>query len=289
VVRVPPSCTKKSRYFSHLERDHRLSIRSNKRTQRGPHESKNAVPNQHCTAPRAEARQKLPPFLEFLDRYRGTLPEIIGRADLIVLNAALSFLFAHLREARRLFDEKGDAGRLAAFTALGALVQFVLLFEKPNSETLHTPILRLQDALISLEKNSVLPIVTPTSRRGRGGSSQMHLALKGHVAGTIRRLVSVGVDQSDAQQKVAALLRRRGVRAERGPGQVTTGTVRNWCNEVSSDVGRKGTAALVYDDMFAECEERRFVTLSQAEARRFALECLSNWVQWQFPELRKAT
>lgn len=205
------------------------------------------------------------------------------------IKCGLELPLCALARSPGLFDEKGDAGRLAAFTALGALVQFVLLFEKPNSETLHTPILRLQDALISLEKNSVLPIVTPTSRPGRGGSSQIHLALKGHVAGTIRRLVSVGVRQSDAQQKVAALLRRRGVRAERGPGQVTAGTVRNWCNEVSSDVGRKGTAALVYDDMLAEREERRFVTLSQDEARRFALECLSNWVQWQFPELRKAT
>ena len=265
-------------------------IRSNKRTRRGPREPKcSGLRNRKGSAFRVEVQQRLPPFLEFLYRYRGTLPEGVSRADLIVLNAALSFLFAHLREARRLFDEEGDAGRLGAFTALGALVQFVLLFEKPTSETLHTPILRLQDALVSLDKNSVLPILAPTRRRGRGESSGAHLALKGHVAGTVRRLISLGVDRSDAHKKVAVTLRRLGLRAERGSGHVTAGTIRNWCNEVSSDVSRNGTAAQVCDSMFDEAEEHRFASLSQTDARRFALESLSHWVQWLFPKLRKAT
>jgi hypothetical protein len=234
-------------------------------------------------------REELPPHLQFLNQYRGTFPEVIGGDRLLALNAALNFLFAHLREARRQFEQEGDAGRSGAYTALGALWQFIVLFEKANSETLQTPILRLQDALVSLDNNSVLPIVARTRRRGRGGSSQTHLALKGHVAGTVRRLVNLGVRQPDAQQKVAALLQRLGARAERGPGHVTAATVRNWCNEVASDVSRKGTAALVYDDLFSDAEEQRFVTLSNAEARDFALACLTNWVQWLFPELRKAT
>jgi hypothetical protein len=246
-------------------------IRNNKRTRSGPRE------------------QKPPPHVEFLNRYKGTLPEIIRRADLVVLNAALQFLFAHLREARRLFEQQREGGRAGAFTALGALWQFVVLFQEPNSETLHTPILRLQDALLSLDKNSVLPILAPTRRRGRGESSEAHLALKGHVAGTVRRLICLGVDRSDAHKKVAATLRGLGLRAERGPGHVTAGTIRNWCNEVSSDVSRNGTAAQVCDSMFDEAEEHRFASLSQTDARRFALELLSHWVQWLFPEVRKAT
>jgi hypothetical protein len=234
-------------------------------------------------------RQKQPQFLEFFYRYKGTLPDSISQADLIPLNAALSFLFAHLRQARRQFDEEGDAGRFGAFTALGALVQFILIFKSSNSETLHTPILRLQDALVTLDKNSVLPIVAPTRRRGRGVSSQLHAALKGHVAGTIRRLVNLGVRQPDAQRKVAALLRRLGVRAERGHGYVTAATVRNWCNEVSSDVSLEGTAALVYDDLFSDAEEQRYATLSNIEAQNFAFACLSDWVRWQYPERRKVT
>jgi hypothetical protein len=147
------------------------------RTRRGPRK------------PKLSALQ-LPPHREFLNRYEGALPETIDTTNLIILNAALAFLFAHLREARRQFAQEGDAGRAGAFTALGALWQFVALFEKPNAETLQMPILRLQDALVSLDNNSVEPIVKPTKRRGRGGSSHAHLALIGHAAGTVRRLVA---------------------------------------------------------------------------------------------------
>ena len=105
--------------------------RNDKRTRGGPRKLKSRASRNR---PRAAIRQKQPQFLEFFDRYKGTLPESISQADLILLNAALSFLFAHLREARRQFDEEGDAGRLGAFTARGALVQFILIFKKPNFE-----------------------------------------------------------------------------------------------------------------------------------------------------------
>ena len=49
-----------------------------------------------------------PPHHEFLDRAKGTLPEIISVADLDTLNSALSFLFTFLRKARRQYDEEGD-------------------------------------------------------------------------------------------------------------------------------------------------------------------------------------
>ena len=134
--------------------------RNDKRTRGGPRKLKSRASRNR---PRAAIRQKQPQFLEFFDRYKGTLPESISQADLILLNAALSFLFAHLREARRQFDEEGDAGRLGAFTALGALVQFILIFKKPNSDILHTPILRLQDALVTLDK---IPCCRSSHQRG---------------------------------------------------------------------------------------------------------------------------
>lgn len=247
-----------------------------KRTPSGPRGQKLSAP-------------QLPLHLEFLNRYQGTLPEIIGKANLAILNAALGFLFAHLREARRQFEQEGDAGRAGAFTALGALWQFVALFERPNAETLQIPVLRLLDALVSLDNNSVSPIVEPTRRRGRGGSSHAHLALKGSAAGTVRRLVAAGLNRSDAEEKVAAQLRQRGVRAKRGSGNVTAATVRNWCNEVSSDVSRQGTAAQVCDTMFTDAEDKQFLTLSKADARRYAVGALSDWVRSMFPELRKVS
>jgi hypothetical protein len=209
-----------------------------------------------------------PPHLEFLDRHKGTLPGIIGEAELETLNAGLNLLFARLREARRQFQEEGDAGRLGAFTALGALWQFIVLFKQPHAETLHVPVLKLLDALAALDNNAVEPIIKPTRRPGRAPSSHAHLALKGHVAGTVRRLVAAGVNHKDAYKQVAQLLQRLGVRPERGLGHITAATVRNWCNEVSADVSRQGTAAQMYETMFASSEEARFSKLSQADIRR---------------------
>ena len=83
----------------------------------------------------------------------GTLPETIGEADLEKLNLALGFLFSQLREARAQFEQKGDNGRLGACNALGALWQFITLFRAPYAQSLQVPILRLQDALASLEQN----------------------------------------------------------------------------------------------------------------------------------------
>jgi hypothetical protein len=97
-----------------------------------------------------------------LDRHKGTLPGIIGEAELETLNAGLNLLFARLREARR--REEGDAGRPGAFTALGALFQFIVLFKQPHAETLYVPVLKLLDALAALDNNAVEPIIKPTRR-----------------------------------------------------------------------------------------------------------------------------
>ena len=67
---------------------------------------------------------------------------------------------------------------------------------------------------------------------------------------------------------------------------MTAATVRNWCNEVSSDVSRKGTAAQVYDMMFTDAEDKQFSTLSNADTRRYTFGSLSDWVQSMFPELK---
>ena len=71
--------------------------------------------------------------LVFLEHHRGTLPDAVSEADLEVLNPALDLLFSRLREARRQFTHDGDCGRLGAFTALGALWQFVVLFERAHA------------------------------------------------------------------------------------------------------------------------------------------------------------
>jgi len=231
-----------------------------------------------------------PPFLEFSNRATGTLPESIGASELETLNLGLRFLFALLREARRQFDQEGDNGRLGAFTALGALWRFVTLFEVPLAESLQVPILQLQDALVGLNQNLVSPIVEPNPRHGRAPSSQTHATLKGLAAGTVKRLVEMGLSSRDAQHAVANRLDKLGIRPERGSGKVTSATVRNWCHEVSTDVGRHGTSAQMHDSMFERPEEQqRFSEMPIEEAKRNALNTLAGWVKSVFPKPQKTT
>jgi hypothetical protein len=231
-----------------------------------------------------------PAYLEFLDRAKGTFPESVTEGDLDALNSAFSLLFSLLRQARVQFDEEGDGGRAGAFTALGACWMFVALFKRPLAESLQVPILRLMDALAALESGTVSPMMVPIRRRGRAPSSNAHATLRGHAAGTVRRLMDIGLSRAEAHKSVAKALANLGVRPERGSGTVTPSTVKNWCDEVSSDVGRRGVAAQMYDSMFARTEEQqRFAEMSKENGRRYALDSMAQWVKVFFPELQKAT
>ena len=257
-----------------------------KEAERRPHPALNAP----TPGAQAEIRSgDVPPGLDFLERSKGTLPETITESNLGTLNEGLGFLFAQLREARRRYDEEGDGGRAGAFMALGAIWKFIVLFDRPHAERLHTPILRLLDALAALEENNVLPIVKPVPRPGRAPSSHGHAALKGQAAATVKRLTQAGVPLKEAHKAVARELNKLGVRPERGSDPVTSRTVRNWCGEVASDVGRHGTAALMCADNFTDEEQKRFSALSKVDAKRFALASLAGFVRDVFPDLQEST
>jgi hypothetical protein len=231
--------------------------------------------------------QSQPPHLDFLARAQGTLPETIAATDLDTLNMALGFFFARLREARRQFEEERDGGRVGAFTALAATWMFISMFRDPLQEHLQVPILRLQDALAALDNNLVEPMLKPIPRPGRAASSHAHAALKGHAAGTVTRLLQAGLERQEAHKAVAKLLAKLGIRPKRGSGGVTATTVRNWCDEVASDVGRHSTAAICYDQMFDPAEEERFRALPKDRAKRFAQASLEAWVRKVFPVSEK--
>jgi hypothetical protein len=225
-----------------------------------------------------------PPFLEFWKRAKGTLPETIGEADLSKLNSGLGFLFARLRQARERFEKEGRHG---AFSALGACWSFITLFRMPLEEDLHVPIVRLQDALKGLDQGRTEPIVKAVRRRGRAPSSDAYASMKGYAAATVQLLQQAGVAHGDALGAVARQLRELGVQPERGSRSVTATTVRNWCNEVSSDVGRHGRAAPMYDDRLAPEEQERFLSLPKDRAIQLAIERLTRWVLSVFPERQK--
>jgi hypothetical protein len=147
--------------------------------------------------------------------------------------------------------------------------------------------LRLQDALRGLEQGRREPILEPVRRRGRHPSSYAYAGMKGYAAATVQLLRQAGVADDDARGAVARQLRELGVRPERGSGSVTATTVRNWCNEVSSDVGRHGTAALMYDDRLAPEEQEKFLSLPKDRAIQTAIERLTRWVLSVFPERQK--
>jgi hypothetical protein len=223
------------------------------------------------------------PQNEFVARAKGALPETITETDLDALNSGLQFFFADLREAQRRFEAEED-GRLGAFTALGAMWRFIMLFKAPHAEALQVPIIRLQDALAMLENNLVMPMLKPRPRPGRAPSSHAHATLRGNAAGTVQLLWKTGLDRQQACRVVANQLKELGVRSERGSGNVTANTVRHWCEEVAGDVGRHGTAAMAYDSMLSGIEPK-ISALMQEQARRWALDSLTAFVQRLFPEM----
>src|SRR5262249_45569988 len=152
---------------------------------------------------------------------------------------------------------------------------------------LHVPILRLQDALQGLDQGRREPILEPVRRRGRAPSSHAYQHMKGYAAATVQLFQKAGVAHRDALGAVARQLRELGVRPERGSGTVTATTVRNWCNEVSSDVGRHGAAALMCDDRFSPEEQERFLSLPKDQAIQLAIERLTRWVVSIFPGRQK--
>jgi len=227
-----------------------------------------------------------PPHINFMTRNRGSLPTIIGQDNLEKLNSGLDVLFNRLRVAKQEYDVGTDGGRVGAFTALGAVWQFITLFDSPRAEGLYVPILKLQDALVALDQNDVLPILKPVRHAGRAPSSHAYTALKGHAAATVMRLRKSNLDPKQACVLVARELAKLGVRPDRGRGGITATTVRHWCDEVENDVGRRGTAATIYDMMFTDDENKKFDALPHDRAKAFTLDSLRHYVREIFPEIR---
>jgi len=227
-------------------------------------------------------------LLEFWHRAKGTLPEKIEKADLRTLNLGLGFLFRRLRQAQARFEQEGDSDRQSVFSALGAFWSFITLFEGPFAENLHVPIMLLQDALVMLDHGETKPMLKPV-RRPRGGrapSSQIHASLRGHAAATVQLLRQAGLARDDAHKAVATELRQLGVRPQRGSGTVTATTVGNWCDRVAEDVGRHGTAAMMYEHKLAR-GRAMLSAFPKDQARQLALEELTYWIRTLLPELRK--
>jgi len=213
-------------------------------------------------------------------RQKGTLPESVTESDLETLNAGLRFLFAHLRDSRQQSKNESDGGRSAAATALGGMWRFIMLFEEALAESLQLPLLRLHGALGELEANLVDPMLRPVPRRGHPPSSHVHEAVIGRAVAAVRLLMRRDFRRMEACEAVAAQLRKDGVRPERGSADgVAADTVRHWCADVDSDVGRHGLAAQLCHSVLSETEGSDLSASSRDEVRSRELARLSAWVR----------
>jgi hypothetical protein len=229
---------------------------------------------------KCHAAQEIPASLEFLEQSKATLPEVVSERDLETLNEGLRFLFAGLRHASKLYQRSEGHGRAGARRALSAVWQFIALFDQPFAAALHVPILQLEVALRALDDNNVDPMLAPVPRRGRAKSTDKRAALKGHVVGTVIRLISAGVTQQQAYDQVATALVKFGVRPERGSRPITATTVRHWCDDVVADVSRRGVAAMIFHGMFTPEENERYAKQPTREKQRsLAFTSLKNFLQ----------
>jgi hypothetical protein len=229
-------------------------------------------------------------YVEFFTRCKGTLPEVITPSELEILNSALSSLFAPLREIRQLYQKpEAKDRRLAICVALSFYCRFIQLFQKPQEEGLDVPVLHLIDALAGLNDNSVSPILQTIPKKGRSKSSDIHNALKGLVAATVTYLCENRFPTADAHKAIAQWLNKLGVRSERGSGDITSDTVRNWCAEVSS-LGKTSTAtaAMMCNEMLAESERKRLAASAKKATPEYAARNrLISWVDTHCAALKK--
>jgi hypothetical protein len=166
----------------------------------------------------------------------GTLPEVLGPADLPKLNEGLRYLFKELREAQAAFV--GGSHPDGVYLALGAIYAFVSLFRAVGTEGLIVPLMELESALWALDEGIVEPLLKPARRAkaGRPRTSQLPQAFLGTVAYTVQRLRQFGYSLREAHKAVADDLNRIGAKPDR-LDRFTPRTIRDWCERVAEDVG----------------------------------------------------
>src|ERR1700722_17954276 len=122
----------------------------------------------------------------------GTLPEVLGPADLETLNEGLRYLFKELREAQTAFV--GGSHLDGVYSALVAIYAFVSLFRAASTEGLMVPLMELESALWALDEGVTEPLLRPVRRAkaGRPKASQLRQEFLGTVAYTVQQLREVG-------------------------------------------------------------------------------------------------
>jgi hypothetical protein len=167
----------------------------------------------------------------------GSLPEVLGPADLPKLNEGLRYLFKELREAQATFVDDSDLD--GVYLSLVAVYAFVSLFRAVGTEGLLVPLMVLESALRALDEGVTEPLLKPVrqAKAGRPPASQVRQEFLGTVAYAVQQLREVGYSLPEAHKAVADELNRVGAKPDRGQNRFTPRTVRDWCERVAEDVG----------------------------------------------------
>jgi hypothetical protein len=181
----------------------------------------------------------------------GSLPEMLGPADLPKLNEGLRYLFKELREAQAVYISGSHLD--GVYSSLVAVHAFLALFSSVGEKGLFVPLSELESALWALGEGVTEPLLRPVSRKaGRPKASQLRQEFVGMVAFTVQQLRDLGYSVPEAHQAVADELNSVGAKPDRGSDRFTARTIRDWCERVSEDVGRHLPAAQRYAQLAAD-------------------------------------
>jgi hypothetical protein len=108
----------------------------------------------------------------------------------------------------------------------------------------------------------------PPGQIRAAASIPMRQEFLGTVAYTVKKLCDLDFPQSQSHKAVADDLNRAGTKPDRGSGQVTPRTVRDWCERVSEDFGRHSPAAQRYDAIMADPRTAAFDRMPPETAAR---------------------
>jgi hypothetical protein len=135
----------------------------------------------------------------------------MAKVDKTGLSVAWQQLEGSLREANKLYLNRADGGRAAAFRQLTAVNQFISALA-PGHSLLQIPLLALNLALHYLDHGVVEPMLAPTGKKFRRGRRPEQTVLKVRSAVAMSQLYGIGCSRKEAARQIANELTNLGCR-----------------------------------------------------------------------------
>jgi hypothetical protein len=133
----------------------------------------------------------------------------MAKVDETALTAAWQQLETSLRQANKLFLNRADGGREAAFHQLSAINRFISTVSG-NDRLLQIPLFALNVALYYLEFGVVEPMLAPKGNKSRRGRRPEQGVLKIRSAVAMSQLYGIGYDRKEAARRIARELTNLG-------------------------------------------------------------------------------